>query len=90
MPTIAACTSQIGAGTSSTQANRDDQAINNPPPPQVNQGEANLNKIEIHDWDEAAEDEAEAEEHKLIQVQQEISRLRQEHELLMRRCEVAQ
>jgi hypothetical protein len=90
MPTVAEDTSQTGASASSTQTNRDDQAINNPPPPQVNQGKVNLDQIEIHDWDEANEYEAEAKEHELIRVQQEINRLRQEQELIMRRQAAAQ
>jgi hypothetical protein len=40
-----------------------------PPPPQPIQGEAELNKIEVQDWDEAKEDETEAEENELIRVQ---------------------
>jgi hypothetical protein len=66
MPTMAAGTSQTGVGTSSMQTNGDDQVINNPlppPPSQVNQGEIDLDQIEIHDWDEADEAEAEAQEH---------------------------
>jgi hypothetical protein len=66
MPTMAAGTSQTGVGTSSMQTNGDDQVINNPlppPPSQVNQGEINLDQIEIHDWDEVDEPEAEAQKH---------------------------
>jgi hypothetical protein len=87
-PTMASGTSQTNAGASSTQTNGDDQAINNPllpRSPQVNQGKVELDQIEIHDWDEANEDEAEVQEHKLIRGQQEIKRHRQEQELLMRR-----
>jgi hypothetical protein len=43
------------------------------------QGDVELNQIQIHDWDEEAEeDEAAAEEEELARVQQEIERLRQE------------
>jgi hypothetical protein len=61
-----------------------------PPPSQVNPGEAELNQIEIQNWDEAEEDEAESEESVLIRVQQEIERLRQEQEFIIRRQADAQ
>jgi hypothetical protein len=62
----------------SSQTSEGDQHLNtNPPPPsQVNQDKAELNQIEVQDWDEAKEDEAEVEENELIRVQQEIERLR--------------
>jgi hypothetical protein len=77
--------STITTGTS--QTSRSDQHLNtNPPlPSQVNQDEAELNQIEVQDWDKAEEDEAEAEENELIKVQHEIERLRQEQESIMRR-----
>jgi hypothetical protein len=42
----------------------------------VNQGEAELNQIEIQDWDKAEEDEAEAGENEFARVQEETERLR--------------
>jgi hypothetical protein len=46
-----------------SQSGRGDHHLNaNPPPSQVNSGEAKLNQIEIQDWDEAEEDEVKAEE----------------------------
>jgi broad specificity polyphosphatase/5'/3'-nucleotidase SurE len=72
-------------GTS--QTSRGDQHLNTnlPPLPQVNQDKAELNQIKVQDWDEAEEDEVDAEKNKLIWVQQEIERLRQEQESIMRR-----
>jgi hypothetical protein len=79
MPTTAVGTSQIGRGASSTQISEGNQDINNNPPPQpslyVNQSEADLDQIEVRDWDAVEEDEVEAEENELIGVQQEINRL---------------
>jgi hypothetical protein len=43
------------------------------------QGDAELGQVQIHDWDEEAEEnEAAAEEEELARVQQEIERLRSE------------
>jgi hypothetical protein len=39
-----------------------------PPSSQVNQGEVEFNQIEVQDWDEAEEEEAEADENELIRV----------------------
>jgi hypothetical protein len=52
MSTTAAVTSKGDGG---------DQHLNTnplPPPSQVNQGEVELNQIEVQDWDEAEEEEA--------------------------------
>ncbi len=50
-----------------------------PSPVHMAQGDAELDQVQIHDWDEEAEeDEAAAEEEELARVQQEIERLRQE------------
>jgi hypothetical protein len=62
-----------------SQGNGGDQHLNtNPlsPPSQVDPGEAEFNQIEVQDWDEAEEEEVEADESELIRVQQEIGRLR--------------
>jgi hypothetical protein len=56
------------------------------------QGDAELDQVQIHDWDEEAEeDEATTEEEEeLARVQQEIERLRQEQESIVRRQAAAQ
>jgi hypothetical protein len=55
------------------------------------QGEVELDQIQVHDWDEEAEEEeVAAEEEELARVQQEIERLRQEQESIMRRQAVVQ
>jgi hypothetical protein len=47
--------------------------------------------MQVKDWDEEEEgDEAATEEEELIRVQQEIERLRQEQESIMRRHAIAQ
>jgi hypothetical protein len=69
MSTTAVVTSQGDGG---------DQHLNAkpfPPPSQVNQGDAEFNQIKVQDWDEAEEEEAEADESELIRVQQEIEML---------------
>jgi hypothetical protein len=76
-----------------SQGNEGDQHLNTnplPPPSQVHQGEAEFDLIEVQDWDEAEEEEAEADESRLIRVQQEIERLQQEQESIMKRQEAAQ
>jgi hypothetical protein len=57
----------------------------------VAQGDTWLNQLQIHDWDEEAEeDEAAAKEEELARVQQEIENLRQEQESILRRQPTAQ
>jgi hypothetical protein len=57
-----------------------------PSPIHMFRGDAELDQVQIHDWDkEAEEDEAAAEEEELARVQQEIERLRQEQESVLRR-----
>jgi hypothetical protein len=76
-----------------SQGNGGDQHLNTtplPPPLQVNQGELEFNQIEVQDWDEAKEEEAEADQSELIRVQQQIERHRQEQESIMRRQNTAQ
>jgi hypothetical protein len=71
-----------------SQGDRGDHHLNtNPllPPSQANQGEAEFNQIKVQDWDEVEEEKAEADESELIIVQQEIERLQQEQESIMRR-----
>jgi transposase-like protein len=52
----------------------------------MDQGDAEFDQVQIHDWDEEAEeDESTAEEEELARVQQEIERLRQEQESILRR-----
>jgi hypothetical protein len=47
-------------------------------------GDAELNQVQINDWDEEAkEDEAAVEEEELARVQQEIERLQQEQESIL-------
>jgi hypothetical protein len=73
---------------STSQGNGCEQHLNtNPPLPplQVNQGKAEFNQIKVQDWDEAEEEEAEPNESELIRVQQDMERLRQEQESIMRR-----
>jgi hypothetical protein len=55
-----------------SQGNEGDLHLNtnpHPPPSQVNQGEAEFNQIEVQYWDEAEEEEVEADENELIRVQ---------------------
>jgi hypothetical protein len=57
--------------TIANQSNEGEQHLNTnplPPPSQVNQGEAEFNQIEVQDWDEAEEEETEADESELIRV----------------------
>jgi hypothetical protein len=61
--TTVAGTSQSGGGDHHLNANPPP-----PPPSQVNPGKAELNQIKIQNWDEAEEDETEAEESELIKV----------------------
>jgi hypothetical protein len=61
-----------------SQSNEGDQHLNTntlSPPSQVKQGKTEFNQIEVHDWDEVEEEEAEADESELIRIQQEIERL---------------
>jgi hypothetical protein len=54
-------------------------------------GDAELDQIQVQDWDEEAEEiKAAVEEEELLRVQQEIERLRQEQESIMRPQAVAQ
>jgi hypothetical protein len=60
-------------------------------PVQDIQGNAELDQIQVQDWDEEAEeDKAAAEEEELARVRQEIERLRQIQESIMRRQTIAQ
>jgi hypothetical protein len=75
--------SHIGGGASSTQTLRGDPHQS---PPRVPSLPQELDQVLEQDWDEEAEeDEAAAEEEDLIRVQQEIERLWQEQESIMRR-----
>jgi hypothetical protein len=48
-------------------------------------GDPEINQIQVQDWDEEAEKiKATTEEEELIRVQQEIERLRQEQEFIVR------
>jgi hypothetical protein len=91
MSTIAGSSQNVG-GTSSTQNNR--CALHQSPPRapslvRVIQGNAELDQIQMQDWDEEVEeDEAAIEEEELIRVQQEVKRLQQEQESIMRRQEL--
>jgi hypothetical protein len=82
MSTIAAGSSQNGECTSSTQTNGGDPRQSPPRVPslvQDVQGDAELDQIQVQDWDkEAKEDEAIVEEEELARVQREIERLWQE------------
>jgi hypothetical protein len=62
MSTTTAVTSQGDEGDQHLNAN------SLPPPSHVNQGKAEFNQIEVQDWDEAEEEEAEADESELIGV----------------------
>jgi nucleosome binding factor SPN SPT16 subunit len=94
MSTTAAGSSQNGRGTSSTQTNGGDQRkspLKALPPVQDVQGYTELDQIQVHDWDEEAEEaEATTEEEELARVQQKIERLRQEQESIMRRQDITQ
>jgi hypothetical protein len=94
MSTIAAGSSQNVGGTSSTQTNGGaphQSPLKTPSSVQVIHGNAEFDQIQMQDWDdEAEEDEAVAEEVELIRVQQEIERLWQEHQSIMRRQAIAQ
>jgi hypothetical protein len=86
--------SQHGGGTSSTQTNGGDPRQSPPRAPspvQDVQGDAELDQVQVQDWDEEAEqDKATAEEEELARVQQEIERIQQEQESTMRRQAIAQ
>jgi hypothetical protein len=73
MSITATGTSQNDGGASSNQTNGGDRhqsPSRTPSPLQVIQGDAEFNQIQVQDWDEEAdEDEAAAEEDKLIRVQ---------------------
>jgi hypothetical protein len=89
MSTTTAGSSQNDGGASSTHTNGGDphqSPLRAPSPIHANQGDAELNQIHVQDWDEEDhEDKVGAEEEELIWVQQEIGRLCQEQESLMRR-----
>jgi hypothetical protein len=94
MSTTASGSSQNDRGTSSTQTNRGDpcqSSLRELPLVQDAQGDAELDQIQVQDWDEKAkEDEVTAEEEGLARVQQEIERLRKEQESIIRRKAIAQ
>jgi hypothetical protein len=55
------------------------------------QGDIELDQVQIYDWDEEAEeDEAAVEEEELVRIKQEIVRLWQEQEYILRRQAAAQ
>jgi hypothetical protein len=80
--TTAAGPSQHNGAASSTQTGGGAQRqspTQAPLPVHMAQGDAKLDQVQIHDWDEEAEeDEAAVEEEELARVQQEIKRLQQE------------
>jgi hypothetical protein len=86
--------SQNGRAASSTQTNGGaphQSPLRTPSPLQVMCGDAELDQIQVQDWDEEAEKiKAAAEEEELIKVQHEIEMLRQEQESIMRHQAVAQ
>jgi hypothetical protein len=72
MSTTAPSASQIGGGTSSTQSNGGNlhqSSLWAPLLAQVIQGNAELNQIQMQDWDEEAYEDEVAEEEELIRVQ---------------------
>jgi hypothetical protein len=89
--TTAAGPSQNSGATSSTQIGRGapcQSPMRAPSPIHMAQGDAELDQVQIHDWDEEAEEDeaaAEEEEEELARVQQEIERIRQEQESILRR-----
>jgi hypothetical protein len=88
--TTAAGPSQNSGATSSTQIGRGaprQSPMRAPSSIHMVQGDAELDQVQIHDWDEEAEeDEATTEEEEeLARVQQEIERIRQEQESILRR-----
>jgi hypothetical protein len=56
-----------------------------PSPPQIIHDDPKADRIQVQDWDEEAEEiEAAVEEEELIKIYQEVERLRQEQEFIMR------
>jgi hypothetical protein len=89
MSTTAVGSSQNSGGTSSTQTNGGDprqSTLRVLSPVQDVQGDAELNQIQVQDWDEEAEEAKE----ELARVQQEKGRIWQEQESIMRRQVIAQ
>jgi hypothetical protein len=93
MSTTAVASSQNGGGTSSTQTNggASHQSPQRAPSLiQGIQGNVQLEQIQVEDWeDEGLEDKA-VEEEELARIQQEIKRLHQEQEVIVRRQAAAQ
>jgi hypothetical protein len=87
--TTATGSSQTGGDASSTQTSGGaprQSPLRAPLQAQIIQGEAEPDQIQVHDWDEEAEEEeAAVEEEKLARVQQQIEMLWQEQESIMRR-----
>jgi hypothetical protein len=71
--------SHIGRGASSTQTNEGAPHQSSPRAPSLQQ---ELDQMQVQDWDEEEEEEEE-----LIKVQQEIERLQQEQESIMRKAD---
>jgi hypothetical protein len=86
--------SQNDRAASSTQTNGGaphQSPLRTPSSLQVMCGDAELDQIQVEDWDEEAEEiKAAVEGEELLRVQQEIERLRQEQESIMRPQAVAQ
>jgi tRNA C32,U32 (ribose-2'-O)-methylase TrmJ len=56
-----------------------------PLPAQVIQGDVELEQVQLQDWEEEAFEDETAKKEELFRVQQEIERLHQEQEFIMRR-----
>jgi hypothetical protein len=80
-----------GAEVRNGHADGGQSSLRELPPVQDAQGDAELDQIQVQDWDEKAkEDEVTTEEEGLARVQQEIERLRKEQETIIRRKAIAQ
>jgi hypothetical protein len=93
MSTVAS-SRQNGGVVSSTQTNGDaphQSPMREPSPPQIIHDDPKADRIQVQDWDEEAEEiEAAVEEEELIKIYQEVERLRQEQEFIMRCQAIAQ
>jgi hypothetical protein len=91
MSKTATGSSQKRRAATSTQTNRGaprQSSLRAPSVVQVIHDDPEFDQIHVQDWDEEAK--AAADEEELIRVQQEIKRLRQEQESIMRRQAIAQ